>query len=85
MSLSPFSKSPDRRAIAAIGAHALHAKHDSRKLTESARGAFMDRFEREVDPDGVLPEQERARRAKHARSAYFRKLALLSARARRAS
>jgi len=34
-----------------IGAHALHAKYDSRELTASARGAFLDRFERQVDPD----------------------------------
>jgi hypothetical protein len=45
----------------------------------------MDRFEREVDPEGVLPAQERQRRAEHARKAYFLRLALASAKARRAS
>jgi hypothetical protein len=48
-----------------------------------ARQAFLDRFEREVDPDGTLPPAERARRAEHARKAYFAKLALKSAQARR--
>jgi hypothetical protein len=47
------------------------------------RKAFMDRFEREVDPEGVLEPEERQRRARAARSAYFCKLALRSARKRR--
>ena len=44
---------------------------------------MLDRFEREVDPDGVLSPEERARRAGHARKAYFTRLALQSAKARR--
>ncbi len=43
----------------------------------------MSRFEAEVDPDGVLDPQERAIRAAHARKAYFARLALKSAQARR--
>ncbi len=43
----------------------------------------MERFEREVDPDGTLEPAERARRASHARSAYYSGLALKSAKARR--
>lgn len=43
----------------------------------------MERFEREVDPDGVLTPQERARRAENARAAYFRRLSLKSKQARR--
>jgi hypothetical protein len=45
----------------------------------------MNRFERQVDPDGVLSPEERARRAGHARKAYFTRLALRSAQARRRS
>lgn len=76
--------SPSQRSMRArIGAHALHATHDSRELTAPARAAFLARFEAEVDPDGVLPEVERRRRAEHARKAYFAKLALASAKARR--
>jgi hypothetical protein len=67
-----------------IGAHALHARYDSRELTANARKRFLDRFEREVDPDLELPPRERARRAEHARKAYFTKLALRSAQVRRA-
>jgi hypothetical protein len=52
-------------------------------VTANARAAFLDRFEREVDPDGVLPAAERARRAAAARKAYFVRLAAKSAEARR--
>ncbi|MGH3968275.1 MAG: hypothetical protein ACRDTV_09240 [Mycobacterium sp.] len=42
-----------------------------------------DKFERQVDPDGKLSPAERAKRAEHARKAYFARLALKSARVRR--
>ena len=66
-----------------IGAFRLHATHDPRETTAKARAAFLMRFETEVDPDGVLDPSERSRRAQAARSAYFARLALKSARARR--
>jgi hypothetical protein len=56
---------------------------DAVARTARARAAFADRFEREVDPDGVLAPEDRARRAAHARKAYFARLALKSAQARR--
>lgn len=58
-----------------MGANGLHSRYDSRQLTANARAAFNDRFVREVDPDGVLPEAERQRRAECARKAYFAGLA----------
>jgi hypothetical protein len=67
---------------ARIGAYRLHATHDSRETTAKARETFLTRFEREVDPDGTLPEGERQRRAECARKAYFAGLALKSAKAR---
>ncbi|WP_245612650.1 hypothetical protein [Actinotalea ferrariae] len=45
----------------------------------------MAKFERQVDPEGTLAPDERARRAEHARKAHFARLALKSARARRQS
>ena len=66
-----------------IGAFRLHATHDPRTTTAKARAAFLSRFESEVDPHGVLDPSERSRRALAARSAYFARLALKSARARR--
>jgi hypothetical protein len=44
---------------------------------------MLDRFERQVDPDGVLSAEDRARLSGHARKAYFTRLALRSAQARR--
>lgn len=73
----------ERRLAAQKAAHAMHATHDSRRTSEAGRRAFLDRFEREVDPDGTLSPAERARRAEHARRAYFAGLALKSATARR--
>ncbi len=66
-----------------IGAYRLHATHDPKETTQAARVAFLATFEDEVDPDRVLPEEERLRRAEAARKAHFAKLAYLSAQARR--
>lgn len=77
--LSPHERSLRGR----IGAYALHAQYDPRETTRRGRAAFLARFEREVDPDGVLAPEERARRAEYARKAYFARLAYESARRRR--
>lgn len=74
---------PSQRSLRAqIAAHTLHSKVDSTRHTEPARKAFLARFERQVDPDGELPEAERLRRAEQAKKAYFTNLAYKSARAR---
>lgn len=65
-----------------IGALRLHATHDPRETTKNARAAFLSRFLREVDPDGLLSVEERLRRAAYARRAYFARLAHRSAVAR---
>ena len=76
---------PSERALRArLAAHAMHGRNDARETTAKARAAFLARFEREADPDGVLPAAERQRRAQQLRSAYFARLALASAKARRA-
>ena len=80
-----MSAPPTERAlIARIAAHERWAATaDRTSATAPARAAFLDHFEREVDPEGVLPPADRARRAEHARKAYFSRLALKSAQARR--
>jgi hypothetical protein len=55
---------------------------DRTAATRPARAAAVSRFEREVDPDGVLPPAERARRADSAQRAHMQRLALRSSRAR---
>jgi hypothetical protein len=67
-----------------MAAYAMHARHDSRRTSAPGRAAFLARFERQVDPDGHLDPQERARRAELARRAYFARLSLAAAKARRA-
>jgi hypothetical protein len=81
----PTVVTPEERSLQArIAAHSLHAKViDPTAHTAPARPAFLDRFERQVDPDGLLSNEERHRRAEHARKAYFLNLARKSARARR--
>ncbi|MEX5712884.1 hypothetical protein AB1484_32665 [Parafrankia sp. FMc6] len=74
----------DRVLIARIAAHASWANTTDRTArTTRGRAAFLDRFDRQVDPDGTLAPDERARRAEHARRAYFSALALRSVQARR--
>jgi hypothetical protein len=75
----------ERRQRARLAAHTSWARtEDPSERTRAGRVAFLDRFEREVDPDGALSPEDRKRRAEHARKAYFAGLALKSARARRA-
>lgn len=73
----------ERSLRARIGAHALHAAHDSTETTANARATFLARFQDEVDPERVLSEKERKRRAQHALKAHMLRLALASAKARR--
>jgi hypothetical protein len=49
--------------------------YDRSARTRPARQKFLQRFEREVDPDGALPPDERRRRAEHAKRAYMLRLA----------
>ena len=65
-----------------IGGLVTASRHDPREYTSAARQAFLARFEREVDPDLLLPEVERKRRAKAALAAHMTRLALASARKR---
>lgn len=55
---------------------------DRAARTAPARAAAADRFRRQVDPDGILPEAELQRRVQAARAAYFARLALAAVRAR---
>ncbi|NOP96958.1 hypothetical protein HGK70_13895 [Mycolicibacterium fortuitum] len=67
-----------------IAAHESWARTPDRAArTANARKAMLDKFEQQVDPDGQLAPAERAKRAENARKAYFARLALKSAQARR--
>jgi hypothetical protein len=81
--LAEHSRNRLRAQIAANARWAKTPEAERRHSMDAAREAFDARFEREVDPDGVLDQAERTRRAAHARKAYFARLALKSAQARR--
>ena len=77
----------DRAMIARIAAHTSWANTSDRSARTApgraaARAAMLDRFERQVDPNGTLPPKERAERAASARKAYFQQLARRSRKSR---
>ena len=76
-----LSLTPGQRKLRArAAAFALHAQGGT--TTKAATAAFLDKFEREVDPAGVLDPAERVRRAQYARKSYMAALSLKASRAR---
>ena len=66
-----------------IGGLTAWAQNDAETMTAGAHKGFRAKFEREVDPEGILPPAERAARAERARRAYMLTLAAKSAAVRR--
>lgn len=67
-----------------IGAYTRWANTDDRYMaTRAMREGFYAKFERDVDPEGKLTPEERAKRAEYARKAHMQRMALKSAQARR--
>jgi hypothetical protein len=78
-----LSLSPEQRRLRAqTAAYERWSKEDPREGTKPARAAYMRRFVYQVDPDRVLPEAERERRAQAALKAHMARMALASSRAR---
>ena len=68
-----------------IGAHTRWATEpDRRAALAPARRGLEAKWAREVDPDGVMAPDELARRIQNLRQAHMQRMALASARARRA-
>jgi hypothetical protein len=69
---------PSERVLAArIAAHESWAATPDRSArTAAARQAFIEKFDRQADPDGVLEPAERTSRAESLRSAHYSRLAL---------
>jgi hypothetical protein len=76
---------PAERALRArLAVHTSWANTNDRAArTAPARRAALERFARQVDPNGTLSQAERARRADQAMRAHMARLALRSAQARR--
>jgi hypothetical protein len=80
----PARPPAERSLAAALAAHSSWAvTADPVARTAPARAASAGRFEREVDPDGVLDPADRARRAAHARRAHYLRMQLRSVESRR--
>jgi len=66
-----------RRLRAQIAAHARWSRCEDRAAaTAAATAGFLTRFEKQVDPDGVLDPQERARRAESALKSHMLRMSL---------
>jgi hypothetical protein len=65
-----------------IAANARWSKEDPAANAARGQAGLIERFRREVDPGGTLPEAERERRARCAYRAHFQRLALASSKAR---
>jgi hypothetical protein len=79
--MAPSPLTAQQRSLRArAAAYALHAQGGT--STAAATAANMARFERQVDPDGILAPDVRAKRAEQARRSYMSSLALKSSRAR---
>lgn len=77
----------ERRLRARLAVHAKWAQTDPHEGTAAARAngpGSIDYWLRQLPPEAAhLPEAERVRRAGHLKSAYYTRLALRSAQARR--
>lgn len=80
MSLTPEQRS-QRARIASL---TRWSKEDPAATAARGQAGLLARFEREVDPEGSLPEAERRRRAECARQAHMARLSLASSKARAA-
>ncbi len=79
----PTSLTPEQRTLRArIAASVRWSREDPSATAARGQAGLIDRFRREVDPDGTLPEAERERRAQSAYRAHMSRLALASSKAR---
>lgn len=74
----------EQRSLAGKTAAYTSWAHTEDRLARTAPGtkAFLDSFERKVDPDGRLDPADRARRAESLRKAHMSRIALLSVKSR---
>jgi len=74
---------PHSSLAAQIAANSRWSREDPTRQGEIMRAGLERRFLDEVDPNRELSEAERIRRAECARKAFYQRLALASAKARR--
>lgn len=75
----------ERRLRGKLASYESWAKTPDRSArTAPGRAAQLARFEKIVDPDGTMPPTARAQAAEAAKQAHYTRMALASAKARRA-
>jgi hypothetical protein len=79
----PSSLSPEQRTLrASIAANTRWSREDPKLALAQVREGYRKKWLDQVDPDRVLPEDERNRRARAAERAHMQALALKSSKAR---
>ena len=76
----------ERSLRASIAAHTRWANTDRatrQRLADNGQAGLLRRFAAEVDPPGLLPAEEREKRAHSLLTAHMKRLALKSAKTRR--
>lgn len=73
----------ERKLRAQVAANTRWSRESGDAQAERMQKGLAAKWERDVDPNGVLPPAERRRRAEAARRAHLKRAALASARARR--
>lgn len=79
-----MSMTPEQRSMRSrLGAHAKWAQTEDRTAaTEKLRRGFIEKLEREVDPDGSMDPAKRARLVENKRKEHYARMSLASSRAR---
>lgn len=74
------------RARTAVHTSWAHTPGPAARRARTANGtaAFLARFEREADPDGVMSPEDRARAAESLKQAYMARLSLKASQAKAA-
>jgi hypothetical protein len=74
---------PEQRSLRArIAANTRWSREDGKPNAVRGQAGLLAKFVDQIDPDHVLPEDERLRRAEAARRAHMQRLAFLSSKAR---
>ena len=83
MPAQPLLTPAQRTMRARIAANTRWSREDGKANAVRAQAGLLAKFVDQVDPDRVLPEAERQRRAEAARRAHMQRLAFRSSKARR--
>lgn len=73
-----------RASTAALTRWAWTNEDDRKAATQPGMNGLLEKFAKQIDPDGLLPPDERQRRAETLRKAHMRRLALRSSQKRAA-